>query len=121
MPAKSSPSSLEGLRKQHEQSTELGTLPVLSPDSLFFRNARHGRQFPGRLDYLARQVVGHAGFIASSGQVGGAEQLFLAVAQGVADGLLHLRIGEVALPGGFASDQAQDAVTIAQGDRKSVV
>src|SRR5437899_12566776 len=110
MPAKSSPSSLEGLRKQHEQSTELGTLPVLSPDSFFFRNARHGRQFPGRLEYLARQVVGHAGFIASSGEVGGADQLLLAVAQGVADGLLDLRIGEVAMPRRLRSNQGRDGV-----------
>src|SRR5579884_1888803 len=46
---------------------------------------------------LLGEVVDDAGFVAQRGEVGGAEQLLLAVAQRFPNRLLHLRIGELAL------------------------
>ena len=50
------------------------------------------------------------GFVARFDQIGGAQKLFLAVAQRVANGLLHLRVGELALAGRLFRDQLQDAI-----------
>ena len=59
-------------------------------------------EFAGGFDHLLGQVVANAGFVAGDCQVCGTEQLLFAISQRVADSLLHLRIGDVALAGGFA-------------------
>ena len=65
-------------------------------------------------DDLLGEIVCDFGFVAGYGEIGGAEELFLAVAQGVANGLLDLRVVDAAEAGGFASDELQDADAILQ-------
>src|SRR4029077_13229069 len=75
-----------------------------------------GGELAGGFDDLAGEIVHHAGFVASLGEIGGAEELLLAIAEHVADALLHLRIGELALPGGLPGDELEDDVTVAESD-----
>ena len=49
-------------------------------------------------------------FVARFHQIRGAEKLFLAGAQGVADGLLDLDVGEFALTGRFLRQELQNDV-----------
>ncbi len=62
------------------------------------------------------EIVADSCVVASDGEIRGPEQLFLAVAQRVADGLLHLRIGEPAQAGSFAGNQFQNADAVFQND-----
>src|SRR6266852_9999397 len=69
-------------------------------------------QFAVGFQDLPPEVIRHASFIAGDGKVRGAQELFLAVLKSVANGLLDLRIGKVALSGRFARDELQDCVLV---------
>src|ERR1700691_1517459 len=57
-----------------------------------------------------REIIRDVSLVARFDQISGAEELLLARAQSVADGLLHLHGGELAFPGCFLGEQFQDAI-----------
>ena len=78
-----------------------------------------GRKFACGFDNLARQIIRDVRLVARFDHIGRAEELFLAIAQRVANGLLHLRVGEIALAGGLFREQFQDSISlIRHADRR---
>src|SRR5438874_8149090 len=66
------------------------------------RGLRRAWQLSVRFQNLLSKVIAHLGFVAGHRKVRRAQQLFLAVAQGIADRLLHLRLGQAAQSGSLA-------------------
>src|SRR4029077_19290930 len=80
---------------------------------------RSGGKLAVRFQNLAGKIIGYTRVVACYREIRSAEQLFLAVAERVADGLLHLRIGEAAKSGSFACDELEDADAVFQHDRRA--
>ncbi len=76
------------------------------------RGFRGVGQFAGGFDNLLGQVIRDMGFVPANGEIRGAQQLLLAIAQGVANGLLNLRIINAAQPRGLACNELQDASAV---------
>src|ERR1035437_9104840 len=62
------------------------------------------------VESLFGKVVANLGFVVEHLEIGGLEQLRVAIAQGLADDLLHARVVQFALPGSFFGDQLVDGV-----------
>jgi hypothetical protein len=65
----------------------------------------------GLLQYVFGEIGLHRGLVADGLIVGSLQQLFAAVAELFAYGLLHARVFEFALPRNFPADQLYDAET----------
>jgi kumamolisin len=69
-----------------------------------------------RFEHLAREDVVHLRVVAERREVGGANQLFLAALQRLADRFLHRRHAEILLAGAVARDRQDDGVRAALAD-----
>ena len=81
------------------------------------RGFRGVGQLASRFDDLLGKVIRDMGPVPAHREISRAQQLLLAIAQRVADGLLNLRIIDAAQPRGFACDKFQDADAVLQDDR----
>src|SRR4029077_8292220 len=67
--------------------------------------------------HLLGQIIPHPRFVARNRQIRRAQQLLFAVAQRVANSLLHLRIGSPTLSRRFTRHQFQNPITLLQLQR----
>ena len=80
-------------------------------DNHGIHSGRAGKLLRAFSENLVGQVVVHFGFVVEHLEVGVFEQLRMAVAESLADGLLHARVVQFALPGRLSGDQLVDGVT----------
>src|SRR5580704_3828805 len=69
-------------------------------------------KFAGGFDDLARKIIRHVRIIARFDHVCGTEELLFAIAQRVANRLLYLRIGQIALARWLFRNQLQYSVAL---------
>jgi hypothetical protein len=77
---------------QRSASAEIGISKQVRQLRRAVRPLRRGWKLSGEFQDLPRKIIRDVRFIARLDQICGAQQLFLACTQGVADGLLHLDV-----------------------------